>query len=47
MEVGCTGMETSALMEAAAKVNYGKKQARTNAESVTTRPPVISRAASS
>ena len=25
MEVGCTGTETSDLMEAAAKVNYGKK----------------------
>jgi hypothetical protein len=25
MEVGCTGTETAALMEAASKVNYGKK----------------------
>jgi hypothetical protein len=25
MEVGCTGTETAALMDAASKVNYGKK----------------------
>jgi hypothetical protein len=25
MEVGCTGTESAALMEAAAKKNYGKK----------------------
>jgi hypothetical protein len=25
MEVGCTGVESAALMDAAAKVNYGKK----------------------
>ena len=26
MEVGCTGVESAALMDAAAKVNYGKKK---------------------
>jgi hypothetical protein len=25
MEVGCTGVESAALMDAASKVNYGKK----------------------
>ena len=25
MEVGCSGVETAGLMEAASKVNYGKK----------------------
>jgi hypothetical protein len=25
MEVGCTGIETAALMDAASKQNYGKK----------------------